>query len=119
MSGKPLASILTPLELAFDTKEVRMLCENHELAVHELGQEVAGTLLHRLADLRAAQSPLDLLVGSPKAHPDQPRNTTLSMGPGYNLVISANHTKAPLSKTGGLDWARVRRVKIIRIERAD
>ena len=45
------------LELAFESKELRDVCENEAEAKRQLGDSVAEMLKHRLADLNAATSP--------------------------------------------------------------
>lgn len=100
------------MELAFRTRRLRAICEDAEVANRELGPSVAHALIRRLADLRAADSVDDLLVGSPtrqeKPHP------TLSMDlGGGTLVCRVNHPNPPLTSDGTLDWARVRRLLVI------
>jgi hypothetical protein len=50
------------LELAFETKLLREICESEQKARQELGIKVAEALKRRLADLRAATSVEDLPV---------------------------------------------------------
>jgi hypothetical protein len=57
---------LTALELAFESKALLTLCESESRACSELGADVAESLKHRLADLRAARTATDLLVGRPR-----------------------------------------------------
>jgi proteic killer suppression protein len=104
------------LELAFDTKVLRTICESEAHARRELGSHVAEALKHRLADLRAATSPKDLVAGRPRelATKSQ-RRMALDLSDGLSIVFCANHPKAPLTAGGDLDWSRVNRVKILRI----
>lgn len=105
------------LELAFDTKSLRNICENQAQAKHALGSQVAEFLKHRLADLRAAASPRDLVAGHPRELTGADRqNMAVDLREGYRIVFTANHNKNPMTDTGHLDWSRVSRVKILRIE---
>ena len=53
------------LELAFNSRELRSICEHEPTAKDALGAEIAEALRRRLADLRAATSIADLIVGNP------------------------------------------------------
>jgi hypothetical protein len=106
------------LEIAFDSLQLRQICESEMAAQRELGSEAAEALKRRLADLRAATSIDDLVAGSPRGldEGDQGR-IGLSLG-GAEIVIGPNHTSNPVTGSGEIDWRRVRRVKILRIDRA-
>jgi hypothetical protein len=103
------------LELAFESKELRDICESEEEAKRRFGDAVAEMLRHRLADLDAAQSPNDLLAGRPRLGQDG-RTMMIDLCEGRRVVFTANHASNPTTSTGDLDWARVRRIKILRIE---
>ena len=103
------------LELAFDSKSLRTVCENETQAKLEFGPRIAEALKHRLADLRAATSPKDLLVGRPREGSD-PNSMVVDLCDGYQLVFCANHSKSPVTDAGKLDWPKVSRVKILGIE---
>lgn len=109
------------MELAFDTKSLRTICESEPHARRELGPNVAETLKHRLADMHAATSPKDLVAGRPRELPrsgTQPR-MALDLSDGLSILFCANHPKAPLTARGDLDWSRVNRVKILGIGNED
>ena len=103
------------LELAFESKSLRAICENDAKAKDKLGPPVAETLKHRLADLRAATSTKDLLSGLPRVGAD-PQHMIVDLCNGYSMVFKANHTLNPKTETDQVDWERVSRIKILRIE---
>jgi hypothetical protein len=103
------------VELAFDSKSLRDICENEDQAEVELGAGVAEALKHRLADLRAAKSPRDLLVGQPRVVADG-KEMILDLCDGRRMVFKPNH---PMTDTNPPNWDRVNRVKILRIETND
>lgn len=109
------------MEIAFDTQRIRSFCESGGLATEEWGAEVAQALKHRLADLRAATSVKDLVVGQPRVLDGEAdrKYMYLDLCNGYRMVFSANHPTPPMTDSGNLDWAKVSRVKISRIERID
>ncbi len=103
------------LELAFESMLLRTICEKDAQAKHELGDTVAEVLKHRLADLVAAKSVADLVAGRPRLG-DDPSHMVLDLGENHRLVFKANHTNNPVTSSNDLDWGRVTRVKILRVE---
>lgn len=101
------------LQLAFETKHLRTLCESSADAISELGQEVAYSLIDRLADLDAAVSINDVLVGQPQAFDNG--ELVLELATGYRLLGRANHPNNPKTKHGAIDWEKVSRVKLVDI----
>jgi hypothetical protein len=105
------------LELAFDSKRLRTICESEAAAKRELGPNAAEFLKHRLVDLRAATSTLELVAGQPHLLEDTSEHMVVDLADGYQMIFCANHPKNPLTETGTLDWTRVSRVKILSIDK--
>lgn len=111
------AILLMPLEIAFAEKSDRQLCENEAIAVRKLGAKLADKLKRRLADLRAATSVKDIVAGKPQVlHKHQ---IAVELCDGYCLFFCANHNTNPLLESDEIDWSRVSRIKILRIENPD
>ena len=105
------------MELAFQTQALRDICEDAEKATSEFGDEVAIALRHRLADLRAAVSLTDLVVGHPQVSGD---HVSVKVGKTHDLYLAANHVRMPLTPDGSLDWRTVSRLRVLEIRnRAD
>lgn len=105
------------MELAFAKKSLRQLCENQAEAKRNLGIGMADKLRRRMADLRAATCVKDLVAGRPSEFEDARRQQfSVDLCEGSRIVFCANHNTIPLLKSGGVDWSRVSRVKILRIE---
>lgn len=106
------------LEIAFDSKPIRTLCESEVHAKHVLGSKVAEILKHRLADLRAATSVRDLVAGRPRVFSDgaHKRCMAIDLCDGYRIVFCANHNRNPTTDADDLDWPRVNRIRILGIE---
>ena len=104
------------MELAFESKSLRSICENEADAEQELGSAVAEALKHRLADLRAATSIHDVVVGNPR-----PLSTVgtpcliLDLCDNYYIIVEANHPNNPLTEEGEFDWAMISRLKVTQI----
>lgn len=108
---------MTALELAFSKRSLRHLCENEAKAKRELGASVAQKLRRRLADLRAATCVTDLVAGQPRELENlRSRHIAVDLREGFRIVFCANHNAIPTLESGGVDWAKVSRVKIMRIE---
>jgi hypothetical protein len=103
------------LELAFETKDLRTLCEIEAEAKRKLKGPVAEMLKHRVADLKAALSLSDLVAGRPRLG-DTPETMLVDLRDGYRLVFAANHQRNPRASSGDIDWPRVSRIRITAIE---
>jgi plasmid maintenance system killer protein len=109
--------VATTLEIAFAEKNLRELCESEVKAKRILGLEIAAKLRRRLADIRAATSIRDLVVGNPRElEGNCPRPYLIELGPGARMILMANHNHNPVLNSGCIDWSKVSRVKILRIE---
>lgn len=108
------------LELSFDSLEIRELCHNLHTANDAIGEYDLSALKIRLVDLDAASNAaeyLDLF---------QDDVTMSDDGAGFYIALSTMaliavqaHTKAPHDGEGQIDWSRVKRVKIVSLERLD
>jgi plasmid maintenance system killer protein len=108
------------LELSFATKSLRLLCESEASATRELGASVAQKLRRRVADLRAATSVKDLVAGRPHQLAGAHRqHVSVDLCEDSSIVFSPNHRTIPTLASGGVDWSKVTRVKVLRIERND
>jgi proteic killer suppression protein len=89
-------------------------------ANEELGVEVASVLRHRLADLRAAKTVQDVIVGRPRMLDGaEGQAMTIDLYDGYQIIFCANHVNNPRNASGKVDWGRVSRIKILRIDKSD
>lgn len=112
--------VATDLVIAFDSQRLRAICENVERAEQELGSLVAPVLLRRLADLRAATSPKDLVVGSPFVRLEAGMEyMVICLRGGFRIVFAPNHVENPRDGSGKVDWTRVGRIRITDISNGD
>lgn len=78
---------------------------------------MADSLKHRLADLRAAAAVGDLLAGHPRPGNGPAKDhIVIDLCEEHRLVISANHVRNPATESGAVDWNKVGRIRILRIE---
>jgi 3-oxoacyl-ACP reductase-like protein len=101
------------LELAFETKALRDICESEKKAKHELGAAVAAQLKRRLADLQAVESIDELPVAKPTKNSN---NCVIDLSAGHRLIATVGHADIPTLSSGKVDWSNVRRLKLLKIE---
>lgn len=102
------------LELAFETKALRDICENEAVAREKLGTKVADALRRRLSDFRSIDSFDELPLAKPKKNSN---NVVFDLPDDWQLVVASGHGATPKLPSGKTDWASVTRLKIFRIER--
>lgn len=102
------------MDLAFGDREIRRVCEDSDKAVEVYGVQIAEALHNRLADLSAATSLSDIIVGRPAQLSDNTFKIDISGG--YRLVFSANDRKLTYNAQGSIDWLSVTRIRITSIE---
>jgi hypothetical protein len=108
------------LEIAFESKSLRAVCEDEAQARREYDDAVVEALQHRLADLRAASSARDILAGRPRIIDGADGDCmAVDLEGSLQLVFAASHAENPKTAAGTCDWAKVTRVKIMRIEKRD
>lgn len=108
-----------PIQLAFQNENLRKVCESTISAKRKFGG-IAGPSLHaRLADLKAADSPVELVELGFAVFDQQAKDgIVIHLEDNYRLHAVANH-KPPPGSPGKLDWTQVTRLKILSIERAN
>jgi proteic killer suppression protein len=100
------------MELAFRTRKLRTLCQDHDEAVSLLGEPAADVLRTRIADLRAVTYLAELPAGRPSVvNGDQPQ-LRFELRGGWSLLMSVGHQTVPRTQKGDLDQTRVRRVRV-------
>lgn len=100
--------------LAFASREIRDVCERELEAKSLLGVWLAKKLQRRIADLRAARSPVDILIGSPRVIEEEGEQAMLvDYAKGHSLIFAANHLNNPLDNDNRVNWAKVNRIKIV------
>jgi plasmid maintenance system killer protein len=106
-----------PIQLAFQDENLRKVCESTVSAKRKYGA-LAGPSLHaRLADLKAADSPVDLVdLGFAEFDQVSKDRIVIFIDDRYHVHAAANHKPLP-GPPGQLDWKQVTRVKILSIER--
>jgi hypothetical protein len=102
------------LELAFETKALRDICESDVIAKGTLGGKVADALRRRLSDFRSIDTFDELPFAKPKKNSN---SVTFGLPDDWQLVVTGGHSDNPKLASGKTDWTKVTRLKITRIEK--
>ena len=105
-----------PLEIAFQTRELRATCESPTRAKRELGESGSKALHRTLADMNAVETVAELFeIGL------EIENCKLGLGmlrfqlsELLSLYCNANHQCVPMNGEM-IDWSQVTRLKVVRI----
>lgn len=105
------------MEITFDTKELRDLCIDEEVAAQKLDQETAEVLKRRLSDIHAADSIGEVLAGNPRAEIyDGVECYVIDLPQSFRLRVVPAHHEPRVNVDGSADWGRIRRVKVVSLQ---
>ena len=105
-----------PLEIAFQTRELRATCESPTRARRELGEPGSKALRRALADMNAVETVAELfemglgIENCTREHGMLRFQLSEELG----LYCNANQQNVPMNGET-IDWAVVTRLKVIRI----
>ncbi|HWQ85822.1 hypothetical protein [Brevundimonas sp.] len=101
------------MDFAFEDKALRHVCESHARACKALGEDAAVALHARLADLEASDNILELNWLPVVIEEDM---VSIEFFPTHRLIVGPNEAKPPKLSSGAVDWTKVSRVILKRIE---
>ncbi|MGO8896800.1 MAG: hypothetical protein ACLQU5_00405 [Isosphaeraceae bacterium] len=108
------------VKLAFQTKDLRTLCESQVRAERAFGIEVARRLRGLLADLMTAATLQELPVEELWENEGcGPGDYQAPLADGYVMLLSVKQSGVGRSDTGRIDRAKVRRLMILDIEKIE
>lgn len=108
------------MEIAFRTKALREVCLNGRIMDQRFGAEGAAVLRRCIADIRAAESVGDVPLLNLSPSPAKlGHEAQIALDNGLVILVRANHQKPPKKRNGEIDWLRVGRILIQRIESRD
>lgn len=104
------------LEIAFQSKQLRAICESPAKAKRELGDSAASNLRRHLADLEAVETVAELSeIGLEfERYGDKLGSIRFGLGGGRHLYCDVNHHHMPMNGEA-VDWTKVTRLKVIQI----
>jgi hypothetical protein len=106
------------LVLSYESEKIRDICNKEVIARRFYPDNVVLMLTRRLADLRAASNLSDILVGNPRENSALPPGEyIIDLCDGFSLIFSSSHQITPILSTGTVNWSKVNRIKILRIQK--
>ncbi len=105
-----------PLEIAFQTRELRATCESPTKAKRALGEPGSKALRRVLADMNAVETVAELFdMGLEIENCTQEHGMLrFQLSEGLSLFCNVNQKSAPMNGET-IDWAQVTRLKVARI----
>jgi len=100
--------------LSFSSRKLRRLCEHHEEQVAVHGEQAASIIKAALADLVAAKTLQDVLVGQLYEHAE--KVFTWNIGAGFQIVFKVINRNSTTLPNGQTDPASVNRIYMESIE---
>lgn len=103
-----------PLEISFQTRELRATCESPTRAKRELGESGSKALRRALADMNAVETVADLFeIGLGIENCTQGHGMLrFQLNEVLSLYCNANQQSVPMNGET-IDWAQVTRLKIV------
>lgn len=107
------------MQLAYQDEQLRFLCLNQSAAEEHMGILPAERLRKRLADLAATQvvSILFGITGNLRINPNVASEIVVDLCDGWQLFFQSGHVNTRTLETGAVDWAHIRRIKILRLSK--
>ncbi len=96
------------MEILFENKAVREICEKAAVAKKKLGDVSARKLKSRLAEMKAASSVTELVAGNP--HPlkgDRLGQYALSLAGGWRITFYPGNDPVPRKPDASIAWEQV------------
>ena len=107
------------MEVLFSTRKMQRDCSTERDMVRRWGKPLAKKLQQRLMELSAAQTLADMSRLPPaRCHEltlDRKGQLSVDLAHPYRLIFVPDHDPAPSKTDGGLDWAGVTRVLVVKV----
>lgn len=108
---------MASVELAFRTRALRARCEDPTTGRINWTPDVQEQLRNRLADLRAADSPLELIVGAPQLVEGPRPRIEVKITDQHIMVCHVNHASVPRDTQAKVQWNKIYRIRVDEIRR--
>lgn len=105
------------MNIEFADNKTQTICQNEKSAIRKLGKACSNKLKSRIADIQAAETVTDLMVGKP--HPlkgNREGHFSITICDGKCLILVPANNPTPTTKEGKIDWSNVTEIKIIGID---
>jgi proteic killer suppression protein len=107
------------MDISFKTSAIQKLCSKNAVAQKKLGPKMARKLQRRMMELKAAETLADISHLPPaRCHElkgNRKGQLSVDLEHPYRLLFIPADNPVPAKENGGLDWAQVTEIEIIRI----
>ena len=100
------------IELSFADSRLREICENFTKAKKTFGKDIAEQIYSRLLDLKACE----ILSDFPFVIYEENKEKFFLIDSKHKVFFFHNHLSPPINNQVDIDWANMKRIKILRIE---
>ncbi len=107
------------MDILFRSRKLARDCTDSAAMTRRWGSRQSEKLRQRLDDLRAAPSLATMRNLPGRCHElvgDRARQVSLDLVHPYRLIFEPADEVRPLKADGGLDWSRVRTIRILAVE---
>jgi len=108
------------MEISYSNKKLAKLLNSQKEVLRTYGHDNGNRILARLTQIAAAETLADLAkLPQTRVHEHTNNNDeqiSVDVKHPYRLMLAADHPKTPRKPDGGLDWAKITRVSILRID---
>lgn len=105
--------------ITFHVNKLRKICNDSNSAIRKFGNESGKLLMQRFDDLQAADCLEDMRYLPGRCHElagDRKGQISIDLKHPYRLIFKPDENPYPRKTDGGLDWIKVKSIKIISVE---
>lgn len=108
------------MDISFKNRKLEKEFSNDKALIRKYGSEQAKKIQRRLFELQAAEH-LGVLWAVPQVRAHEltgnlAGHISLDIKHPYRLLIKPDYKHPPRNMDGGLDWSKITKVKILRVE---
>ncbi|VXD18943.1 hypothetical protein [Marinoscillum sp. 108] len=105
------------MTISFENIELLEVCEKEEHALKAFGEETSRRLFARISDLMSVEFVSEIPLGNPRTYGEATDQLMINIDENYVLVFGPAHPKNPYLENGQLDWSKIYRIKVLKIEK--
>jgi plasmid maintenance system killer protein len=108
------------VDISFKSSKLEKILSDKRALIQTYGPEQAKTIQRRLTELQAAEN-LETLKTLPQVRPheltgNRAGQISLDIKHPYRLLVAPDYQSPPRKDDGGLDWKKVTKIKILKVE---
>lgn len=105
------------LEISYQDKKLRNICENESVARRHLSPAVTRSLRARLDDIYSAEDLFEIPLLPEFISKVPPGSFAIKLAENYQMIFCAVDQNMPLDPHGNVNWHMIRRIKLVEISK--